>query len=333
MAEDQIERLLQIVNTLCNRRRTTVSELVGEYGVSPKTIRRDLDRLSVIFPVIERREGRKKYWSLPDGFKRIPPIVFTPSELYVLREATRFLKGLGDPFLRPSLATITHKIRASFDDERCESFENLRRTLSVSFSGKKDYRDEKGFLHQLLIAAGEQRRIRILYRGLKDQEPKPRKVDPYRLWYRDGAVYLVGFCHLRRKVRMFAVDRISLLELTKENFLIPESFDFNEYTQNAFSVMIEDPVTVRVRFAPEFARYIEEREWHPSQEFKQGPDGSLFLKLTVGGTQEIKRWILSFGPAAEVLDPPELIEEIRSDLEKMRARYMPGQEQKGRETG
>ncbi len=146
-------------------------------------------------------------------------------------------------------------------------------------------------------------------------------------------VYLIGLCHLRREIRIFDIDRISLINPLEENFLIPDDFDFGEYTRHAFSVIIDAPVTVRVRFAPEIARYVAERQWHPSRKITKGPDGSVVLELTIGGTLEIKRWILSFGAQAEVLSPDKLIEEIRKDLEKMRTCYAPPEEQKSRGAG
>ena len=323
MSVDQIERQWGIINSLCQRRRTTIDELAEEYGVSQKTIKRDLDKLSTKFPVVEYKEGRQKYWSLILGFKNVPPIIFLPTELYALSECTRFLKSMGEPFLRSTLESINHKIKATFDQGKHESFENLRRIFSINLSAAKDYSAKREFLGQLFTAASEQRRVEIGYQGLKDDKPIVRKVDPYRLWYRDGSVYLVGLCHLREKIRMFAVDRITLLNLTKENFLIPQDFDFEAYTEHAFNVMIEDPVHVKIRFSPEIARYIEEREWHPSQKTKKQKDGSLLLELTVGGTLEIKRWVLSFGPQAEVLEPEALVEEIRAALENMRQIYAP----------
>ncbi|NOY54182.1 MAG: YafY family transcriptional regulator [Deltaproteobacteria bacterium] len=333
MAVDQLERQWGIINLLCRKRRTTVSELSREYGVNARTIRRDLDKLSTIFPIVDRQAGRRKYWSLIDGYKEVPPVTFLPTELYALKEGTRLLKSFGEPFLRPTLESIHHKIRSTFDDERMASFEGMKRIFSLSLSTAKDYSRRRDFLRSLFAAAAKQERVEIAYRGLKDARPKIRKVDPYRLWYRDGAVYLIGLCHLRREIRMFDVDRISLINHTDENFLIPENFDFGEYTRHAFSVMIETPVRVRIRFVPEIARYIEERQWHPSREVVRNRDGSIVLELTVGGTLEIKRWILSFGPQAEVLEPQKLIEEIREDLEKMQALYLPGKGRKNRGTG
>jgi predicted DNA-binding transcriptional regulator YafY len=321
MAVDQLERQWSIINTLCRRRKTSAEELAEEYHVSQRTIRRDLDKLSRAFPVVDHMEGRRKYWSLVDGFKNVPPIIFFPTELYALQEGTRFLKTLGDPFLRPTLESISHKIRSTFDREKLETFENLKRVFTVSLSGTKDYSKKKGFLSQLFEAAAEQRQVEIGYQGLKDKRPRLRKVDPYKLWYRDGTVYLIGLCHMRKEIRVFAADRVSVVNFTDHYFLTPKEFDFEEYVEGAFSVMIEDPVHVKVRFAPEISRYIEERDWHPSQKIKKQRDGSIVLNLTVGGTLEIKRWILSFGPQATVLEPEELVHEIQADLDEMGKKY------------
>ena len=333
MALDQIERQWSIINTLCRRGKTTVARLAREYHVCTRTIRRDLDKLSRIFPIAEHQEGRTKYWSLIDGFNRVPPITFSPPELYALEEGTRLLRALGDPFLRPTLENVGRKIRATLDPDRLARLQNLRRVLGVTPRGAKDYRGRREILGNLFTAAAQQRRVRIAYQGLKDQAPRKRKVDPYRLWYSDGAVYLIGLCHLRNRIRVFAVDRISLLDLTDEYFLLPQDFDFDEYVRHAFRVMIEEPVTVKVRFDPPLARYVEERTWHPSQKTRRLKDGSLLFEATVGGTLEIKRWVLSFGAQAEALEPPELVQEIRQELERMRAWYAPHGKEKSRGAG
>ena len=51
-------------------------------------------------------------------------------------------------------------------------------------------------------------------------------------------------------------------------------------------------------------------------------DGSLIAEFRLPDTQEIKRWIMSFGPNATVLAPQELKEEISNDLRRMLARYI-----------
>jgi predicted DNA-binding transcriptional regulator YafY len=226
VALDQLERQWSIINTLCRRQRTTADELAAEYHVSERTIRRDLDKLSRVFPLVDHMDGRHKYWSMVDGFKNVPPIIFCPTELYAIQEGTRFLRSVGEPFLRPTLESISHKIKATYNSSKVESLENLRKIFTVNLSGAKDYSKQREFLSRLFTATAEQRRVEIGYQGLKDTRAQRRSVDPYKLWYRDGTIYLVGFCHMRKDARVFAVDRITLVDFTRSLFPHPWGFRF-----------------------------------------------------------------------------------------------------------
>ena len=61
--------------------------------------------------------------------------------------------------------------------------------------------------------------------------------------------------------------------------------------------------------------------WHESQKITKLPDGSLEMAFLVAGLDEIKRWILSFGPEAIVLEQEKLKEMVRKDLLKNFAQY------------
>jgi len=62
---------------------------------------------------------------------------------------------------------------------------------------------------------------------------------------------------------------------------------------------------------------VKESRWHGSQKLTTQPDGSLIAEFSLPDTQEIKRWIMSFGPSAKVLGPEALVEEIANDLQRM----------------
>jgi proteasome accessory factor B len=81
-------------------------------------------------------------------------------------------------------------------------------------------------------------------------------------------------------------------------------------------MMREDLVRVRVRFHKSLTRYLLERRWHLSQKNKKLADGSLELSFEVAGTKEIKTWILGFGSLAKVLEPAELVKEVKEELGK-----------------
>ena len=80
-------------------------------------------------------------------------------------------------------------------------------------------------------------------------------------------------------------------------------------------------VVVKIRFSPDVARYVTESQWHPSQQCDLQRDGSLIVQLSLSGMTEVKSWVLSFGKHAEVLEPEELRDEIRQELEACLENY------------
>ena len=89
-------------------------------------------------------------------------------------------------------------------------------------------------------------------------------------------------------------------------------------------ILEESPIAncwFRIRFNSEAARYVQEKTWHPSQEFTKEKDGSVVLEVSLNDTHEIKAWTLSFGPKATVLEPESLRDEIVSDVEQLLKSY------------
>jgi len=76
----------------------------------------------------------------------------------------------------------------------------------------------------------------------------------------------------------------------------------DDFMRHSFKVMHDEVHTVKVQISPGWARWAGEKIWHESQKAKRNGDGSLELSFQVAGLDEIKRWILSFGPEAVVLE-------------------------------
>ena len=91
--------------------------------------------------------------------------------------------------------------------------------------------------------------------------------------------------------------------------------------RHSFKVMHDELYTVKVRISSGWARWVGEKIWHESQKITKVPDGSLEITFRVAGLDEIKRWILSFGPEAVVLEPEKLREMVRKDLSRNLAQY------------
>jgi predicted DNA-binding transcriptional regulator YafY len=112
-----------------------------------------------------------------------------------------------------------------------------------------------------------------------------------------------------------------MLNITDERFTIPKDFNLDDFMRHSFKVMHDELYTVRVRISPGWARWVGEKIWHESQKVTKLPDGGLEITFRVAGLDEIKGWILSFGPECQVLEPSKLKQMVRADLQKSLGQY------------
>jgi predicted DNA-binding transcriptional regulator YafY len=197
---------------------------------------------------------------------------------------------------------------------------DLRGSFLSGIPPQKDYRIYREFIKVIQDAVQQQRILEILYSPL-NKAPAERTVNPYAVHLHNGTLYLIGYCHMRKDIRFFVVERMQKIKMTEDSFTIPPGFSLASYLRHSFGMFREDLVGVRVRFHKSLTRYLLERRWHPSQKNKKLKDGSLEFTFEVAGTKEIRTWILGFGSLAKVLEPPWLVKEIKGDLQKALGSY------------
>jgi len=137
-------------------------------------------------------------------------------------------------------------------------------------------------------------------------------------------LYLIAWSSRRGEIRTFKMDRIEDVHSTKLPAAIPERFNLSDWLEHSFGVFRSSTghlQSIRIEFSRDVARYVKESNWHKSQKLTPQKDGSLIAEFQLTDTQEIKRWIMSFGPNARVLGPTEFAEEIAKDLQTMLDSY------------
>ena len=322
MRGEQLSRQWKLIQRLAHSRYGVgLDELADELECVRRTVYRDLDALMQAgFPVIsERRDGRVHY-RLLDTFK-LGDVPFTPDEILALAFGEDLLRTLEGTVFHDSIRSALDKIRASLGPEVGEFLARLGQSFRVLPGPHENYAAMRDAIRVLNDAVMERRTVRMRYRTGRTGRERARELDPYRVWYRAGALYVVGLDHLSGEVRTFAVGRIRAISPTSRRFRVPESFDFDTWVGASFGVIAEPPVRVRIRFDRRWADWVAERTWHPTQSLVRRPDGALELSMDVGGAAEIRSWVLSFGSGAEVLEPTSLRAEVREELARAHARY------------
>jgi predicted DNA-binding transcriptional regulator YafY len=158
-------------------------------------------------------------------------------------------------------------------------------------------------LEKVRRASRQFQQIKMVYQSSTGKKPTRRWVDPYALVHRTGWWYLVGYCHLRKALRTFRVDRVQELELTGEPFQVPDDFEIHQYLEEIFA---EQPVVkASLRFIPQ-AAYLAKANLTGWESYKENPDGSIDVILSAPDLYWIASMVLSFATWVYVLNPPEL---------------------------
>ncbi len=322
MRGDQLARQWQLIQRLAKSRAGCgLDELVEELGCVRRTVYRDLDALMYAgFPVVsERRDGRS-YYRFLDTFSR-GDVPFTPDEIQALAFSEGLLRILEGTVFHDSIASALKKIRAGLSPELVEYLARLDESFRVLPGPHKSYAHLRDTIQSLHDAVLRRRTVRMRYRTGRTGTVSNRGLDPYRVWYRSGGLYVVGLDHKSGEIRTFAIDRIQQLSVSDDSFGVLDGFDFDDYVGSSFGVIAEPATRVRIRFDAPWATYVAEHIWHPSQTLARGRGGSLEVTMEVGGTAELRQWIQSFGSGAEVLEPETLRDEVVTDLRAALQRY------------
>jgi predicted DNA-binding transcriptional regulator YafY len=228
---------------------------------------------------------------------------------------------LKDTVFYESLESFFQKIKATLPAETIQYLDRIEESFEVGSKPYKHYGQLRDSIDAISEATVQRKIIEIDYFTMSRKEKTRRKVAPYKIWFFDGAFYVVGNCGLREDIRIFALDRIKSLNLTDETFDMPEDFKVEDFMQTSFGVFQGKPQDVRIRFAAEIAGYISEKTWHQTQKIEPQKDGSIIFEARVAGTDEIKFWLMTWGSKAEVLSPAALRDEMISEAEALLQNY------------
>jgi len=321
-----IERLFAIHDAVRRQRYPNCRRLAEEIGVTPKTIQRDITFMR------ENLELPLSYDPVKHGYHYDRPVTEFPTlriavedvvALFLARRALQPLQGSPlEETLRHSFRQLSQSLRGEFTFQ----WSDLDEAFSVKDTGVVPA--DVHLFEKVSRAVLECRELRFDYRKLDDGDWQPRKLRPFHVAEFDGGWYVIGYDTDRNAKRTFALQRMKGVRILKSEFPRPTDFDLSDHLGGSFGVW-HTPADegarhrIRLRFHDWAARIVSERRWHPSQQIDWvgRKKETLEMNLELSSFEEITRWILSWGPQAEVMEPPELRDRIRESLAAAGERY------------
>ena len=303
----RLQRLVKILQIIENRRPGR-KDLAEELKITERQLYRDInDLIAAELPIMYDRS--KGVYCFEDTFS-LKKISVKADELQSLLMARELFSKTGGGF-KEGIEGVYRKILAA------QSEPPVRMQLEPAI----DFSKIEPQYHAIHKAIDDNLRVEVEHLGQDDKYTK-REIDPYRLFYSNGFWYVLGWCHKRQDIRTFALDRIRKVLILEKHNLTMAGFDFDAYMANCWrSFYLEDPQEIVIRFAPDAAKDIRRKEWHPTQKIKDRKDGSLDLTVLVSDGVEIMRWVLSWGREAQVLQPKSLKNRIKEEVAEMGKLY------------
>lgn len=299
----QINRLFEIVYILLDKKSVTAGELAAHFGVSRRTICRDIDTLSVAGIPIYTERGKG------GGISLLPDFVLNKSllsedeqnEILSALYGVSSIKSANTHQILQKLSTIFNKTTTDW--------------MEVDFSG---WSHENDFFSDFKTAILERRIIQFDYYNTYGGKAK-RRVEPVQVWFKSRAWYLKAFCLRKQDMRLYKVSRIKNLTVTDEIFTQRSCFAASD-TLSSENCEIEHITPIKLHISPERAYRVFD-DFHESMVEKQA-DGSFIVTVSWPEDNWLYGFILSFGEYIEVIEPEHLRRIIKTEAQKISQKYL-----------
>lgn len=295
----QVARLFEIVYTLMQKGRATAGQLSERLGVSERTIYRDLDLLSGAGIPVYTTQGKGGGIRLLDGFV-LDRSMLTKEEQQEILAALQSLKAVRDTDTEGALSKLGAIFRQNADS-----------WVEIDFSNWGPGSRERFLI--LKKAVLQKKVIAFDYYNSRG-EKLSRQAEPLQLWFKERAWFLKAYCRTKDAFRIFKISRmknIRATEITFQRGLADIAWDREEAPLKILGATLHLDACMAYRVYDEF----------DEKEVQQNADGSFTVSVSFPEGDWVYGYILSFGSAAEVLEPAELRSEISQRIAGMMKKY------------
>lgn len=218
----RLSRLVALLTQLQARRLVTATTLSARFGVSVRTIYRDIRALEQAGVPVVTEEG--KGYSLLEGYK-IPPVMFSESQANALILAEQLVLRNRDISFINDYAEAIDKIKAVLRQSEKDKANLL--ADRTRFEQNVNRERNSNYISRLQIALTNFLLVRIDYSNEQNRSTT-RIIEPFALISTTENWLLIAWCRLREEFRYFRLDRIAGMEISNEKFE-PHRMTLQEY--------------------------------------------------------------------------------------------------------
>ena len=299
------DNMLSLLWLLYARRRMTAAQIAKELEISVRTVYRYIDSLSASGVPIIADSGHDGGYCLAPGF-RATPFFFDPLEVSALFHATKFAQTAGYPY-SDVLNRVLIKLQRTLAPDQITHLE--KHLMGMEVIPYRRGGAVEPWLGILIESVAQSKTVEMWYHKPESEEAEWRRIDPYGLAFSTGVWYLAGYCHTRKAMRTFRVDRIQALQESDQTFSRPGDFSLQDF----FS---ETPITQRAVQSPLQPVRVEGSPWSISAlcdhwffrpyVVESHRTGALLQVPADSGFDEAAFYLAAYGNSIQIQEPDEL---------------------------
>lgn len=311
----KLSNCIRMLILLKSKGKMKIKELAESLEVSERMVRVYKDELEKagIYLLSERGQDGGYYL---DESSFLFNLNLKEEELFSLQIAKDFLEKNDNFVMLKEYEKALHKINAATEFKKKEDkvqyfIRDSRTNANLDFE-KKKYID----ISSAIISGNK---IKINYFSLNSKLAE-RIIRPYSLLIYKGFWYCIGYCELKNEIRDFKLLRIKQYKILDEKFEKPKNFNVKEYI-GTNSIFNDRTYKVKLKIKYPTSIIVSEKVWGENQKVTFNDDLSILFKAEMTGKPEIISWLLSMGSSVTIIEPEEIRNEIKKEVEKLKGLY------------
>jgi len=326
-----LKKILDAINLLAQPTGTTISSLCEQLDIDKRQAYRVMETLQYDFGFVIDKDkpvlgNEVRYYLDKDFCKRLLDMKVANLNLSLTEIiALYFLKGHSRLYKGTDIEANINRAFAKLDvfvpEGLADKLEKVKSLLITNTKFVKDYSEKDEIIDIITSAIMQQKTCNVEYHSFGNDQIKKFDIEPLTFFEWNGGLYIFVRVTKHGDIRTLAVERIINLSVTSNTYEYPAGFDPDALLEEAFGLVYDDPLTVKIKFAADHALYIQERCWAKNQKIEVQKDGSIILTMTTSGWFDVKKWILSYGADAELLEPADKRKELKKEARRLADLY------------
>jgi len=284
------------------------------FETTPRTLQRDLVRMSSIYPLLcdDRDKPFGWSWNRDANVHEVPGIDSDTALAFYLAEKhlEPLLPRTTIKRLRPHFKRAEEVLDQADADKGNPAWRNKVRVLQRG-PGLKTPSIDADVQSAVYDGLLRNRRLDVEYLPRGADKPKQYELNPLGLVLKDSLFYLVCSMWDYSDIRLITLHRMNSATVMDTPSSAPDGFDLDSYIASGeLDFAIGGKIKLKARISSQIATHLAERPLHDDQQLTQCDDDSYLLETTTQDTNELHWWLLGFGSGVEVLEPANLRDEF-----------------------